>query len=152
MLVDGTVVYPHRPDLAAKRFWRCAPCQAWCGCHPGSSRPLGVPATADLRKARQMLHNDRLDPLWKTAIETVGYTPEDPRARAIITNTARSRVYEFLAWKLGIDREDCHTALFDIATCRLAWTALAGATYPAIRDWAKARKAARQQQEERAHG
>lgn len=140
VLVSGARIYPHRPDLAAKQFWLCDPCEAWSGCHPGGKRPLGTPAGRALRKARQILHNDRLDPLWKTAIEACGYHPEDPRARAIITNTARARVYEYLAWKLGLDRDECHTGMFDIETCRRAWSALYGVDYPTIRAWAKARK------------
>lgn len=142
-LVDGARMYPSRPDLHAKWYWLCLPCGAWCGCHPGTKRSLGVPAGAELRRARSILHHDRLDPLWQNATAHYDHEPESPRAVAIIRNTARSRVYEFLAWKLGLDREDCHTALFDLATCRRAWTALAGADYGTIRAWAKARRARR---------
>jgi hypothetical protein len=142
-LVAGSVLHPHLPSLAKKWFWVCDACDARCGCRPGTKRALGVPAGPETRRARQLLHEMRIDPLWRTAIKTVGYTPEDPRARAIITNTARSRVYEYLAWKLGLDKEDCHTALFDVEACRRAWVALAGVDYPLIRAWAKARKEGR---------
>ena len=32
-LVGGEVIYPHRPDLAELKFWHCAPCRAYVGCH-----------------------------------------------------------------------------------------------------------------------
>jgi hypothetical protein len=44
VLINGRVIYPHRPDLADKRFWACAPCAAHVGCHAGTDRPLGSPA------------------------------------------------------------------------------------------------------------
>lgn len=31
--VDGTVIYPHRPDLANRKFYICRPCNAYVGCH-----------------------------------------------------------------------------------------------------------------------
>lgn len=141
VLVSGMDVYPHRPDLGLLSFWRCVPCDATVGCHKGTRRALGRPANAELGKARVTLHEQMVDPLWKTAVESVGYTPEDPRAIAIIRNTARARVYEYLGWRLGLDRDECHVAQFDLVQCRRAWVALRGITYPEIRDWAKARKA-----------
>ena len=30
-LVDGTVIYPHRRDVAAKKYWHCSPCDAYVG-------------------------------------------------------------------------------------------------------------------------
>ena len=140
-VVSGVDVYPHRPDLGHKWFWRCGRCpDAYVGCHGITKRPLGRPANAELRKARGILHDQRVDPLWKTALVTVDYQPEDPKARAIILNTARARVYEFIAWKMGLDRDECHVAMFTLPQCRAAWTALAGVDYPFIRRWAKLRK------------
>lgn len=146
-LVDGAAVYPHRPDLVTRKFWRCGHCGAYVGCHKGTDRPLGTPANTQLRDARIKLHNLMVDPLWENAVSSVGYRPEDARAVAIIRNTARARVYAFLAWKLGIDKEDCHVAMFTLEQCRAAWVALRGRTYPEIRDWAKARKAAEKAKE-----
>lgn len=149
-LVSGSQLFPRHTDLAEKWFWRCQPCDAHVGCHGRTRRALGEPANAELRRARTILHNDRLDPLWKTAIATGGYTPEDPKARAIIRNTARARVYEWLAWKLGMPREDVQVGQMTLDECRRAWRALAGVDYPTIRAWAKARRAAKEK--EPAHG
>src|SRR5258707_499472 len=63
-LVSGLAVYPHRPDLCHKKFWLCG-CGAFVGCHPGTSRPLGAPSNAALRRAKTAAHYN-LDPLWKT--------------------------------------------------------------------------------------
>lgn len=139
-LVTGAAIYPGRSDLHTKKFWRCEPCGAYVGCHGLTARPLGTPANAELRRARTLLHEHRLDRIWQHA-ETCGdYTPEDHRAIGKIRGVARSRVYAFLSWKLGVDREDCHTAMFDLGTCRRAWVALQGVDYAQVRTWYKARQ------------
>lgn len=140
VLVTGAAIYPRRPDLHEKQLWQCTACDAYVGCHGKTSRPLGVPANAELRRARMLLHDRVLDPLWQRA-EVYYNRPEDARAIAIIRNSARKRVYAYLGWKLGLDPEETHTAMFDLETCRRAWTALAGIDYPFIRAWYKAREA-----------
>lgn len=57
-LVDGSVIYPHRPDLKSKWFHLCRPCNAYCGCYPAGDgkRPLGRLADAELRAAKQRAH------------------------------------------------------------------------------------------------
>lgn len=142
VLRSGAEVYRFRDDLADKWFWCCDPCQSRCGCHGKTKKPLGVPARADLRDARMKLHDQMLDPLWKNAVAAGGYEPEDEKARAIIVSTARRRVYAFLADRMGLTKDETHTALFSLEQCRQAWRALRGVTYAQIREWAKARKAA----------
>ncbi len=51
-LAYGTEVYPHRPDLQAKQFWLCGPCDAYVGCHKNSDTPLGRLANAELRASQ----------------------------------------------------------------------------------------------------
>lgn len=137
-LVPATVLYRHRDDLSDKKVWLCSVCNTYVGCHGKSDRPLGVPANHALRYARMRLHDDRIDPLWKTADQCGLYRPEDEAARRQIRAAARGRVYAFLANRLGIARGQCHTAKFDLETCRAAWRALSGVTYSEIRDWHKA--------------
>jgi len=62
--VDGLSLYPHRPDLAYKRFYMCPACEAFVGCHPGTSVPLGTLAGPRLRFHRSLLHS-ALDPMWR---------------------------------------------------------------------------------------
>lgn len=140
-LTDGREIYPNRADLADKAIYVCDQCSARVGCHPGTTDALGTPANAQLRDARMKLHDRMIDPLWVTADETGDYAPEDEKARIVIRQAARGRVYAYLAEKMGLDRKDTHTANFTLEHCRDAWRALQGVTYPEIRAWAKARKA-----------
>lgn len=97
-LTDGAKVYPRRPDLANKLFYLCTPCDAFVGCHPGTERPLGVPANAALRSARQAAHR-AFDPMWRRG------------------GMSRGAAYSWLAHSLGIPAHDCHIGLFDEHTC-----------------------------------
>ena len=136
-LVTGRTIYPHREDLAGKWLYRCD-CGNYCGCHGATKRPLGTPAGPELRKARQLLH-ERIDPLWQNAWSAYGQTGQPTNVKAI-QGKARTRIYEFLAHKLGLEREECHTAMFSIEQCRAAWVALRGVTYGEIREWSKVQK------------
>jgi len=69
-LTDGGEIYPHRPDLAPKQFWKCDTCKNYVGCHPSNDRkktpvPLGCIPTPEIRKARNHIHA-LIDPLWKS--------------------------------------------------------------------------------------
>lgn len=120
-LKTGRDVYPHRADLADVRVWVCPSCSARVGCHPGTSKPLGNPASAELRRARMILHDQRLDPLWRYAPRKHG---KQGRRRAL--------VYKYLAHKLGIDASVTHTGMFDLERCREAWRVLCGVTFEDI--------------------
>ena len=98
-LVGGAVIYPHRPDLAEKRFYACLPCGAWVGCHPGTDNALGRLANAELRAAKQAAHA-AFDPIW-----TGG-------------QWRRKDAYKWLAEQLEIDRLQCHIGMFDVDQCR----------------------------------
>lgn len=124
-LVDGSVVYPHRPDLFALNFWVCDECDARCGCHkPGAqteigvsdgTMPLGTPANAHLRALRSSVHR-RLDPLWMGA------------AAKKLRHTARRRTYRVLARALGLTMEETHVGMFSATQCHEALRALQGMT------------------------
>jgi len=102
-LVDSGLVYKRSYGY----IWICRPCGAWVGVHKNSRKhaPLGTLANAELRRARGMAH-EAFDPLWKRAVE--GGEPK---------STARSALYARLADELGIDKEQCHIAMFDLRTC-----------------------------------
>lgn len=118
-LTDGREIYPHRPDLAKKPIWKCDPCKAHVGCHPGTQEPLGFAADAQTRKARMTLHSEMLDPIWKTA----------PKKRRSAT---RNAVYAFLSRAMGLDRDETHTGMWTIEQCRDAWRHLKGHTHETI--------------------
>ena len=74
-------------------------CDSYVGCHRGTSRPLGTPANATLRAARNEAHR-LFDPMWKQR------------------GMKRKEAYAWLAAKLGIPFDACHIAMFDLEACR----------------------------------
>lgn len=98
-LVNGAVIYPHRPDLFTKLFYHCAPCDSYVGCHPGTDKPLGRLANAQLRAAKSAAHR-AFDPIWQG-----GRMP-------------RKAAYAELAATLGIPVKECHIGMFDLAMCK----------------------------------
>ena len=98
-LVTGREVYPHRPDLYAKQFYACLPCKAWVGCHPGTTKPLGRVANAELRGLKSAAHA-AFDPLWR-----------DGKAK-------RGSMYGWLAAQLGVEKHRCHIGYFNEDECR----------------------------------
>lgn len=105
-LVSGNAIYPHRPDLYHLRFWQCASCEAYVGCHRGTERPLGRLANAELRLAKQQAHA-AFDPLWKFHTWGDGYQ-----------TMTRNAAYGWLADQLGIARAGCHIGMFDVEQCQ----------------------------------
>lgn len=65
-LTTGREIYPHRPDLSGKVFWKCDVCLNYVGTHKSDKKhtPLGNIPTKALRTARLHIHAI-LDPLWK---------------------------------------------------------------------------------------
>lgn len=103
-LSTGTDIYPHRPDLQSLRFWRCAPCDAYVGCHKAGTgygdgtKPLGRLANAQLRKAKQAAHA-AIDPYWR-----------EGRLR-------RGEVYSRLAMLMNLREHEAHIGQFDEIQC-----------------------------------
>ena len=103
-LVDGTVIYPHRKDLADLKFYQCAPCDAYVGCHKNNHpawtapRPLGRPANAELRAAKSKAH-EAFDPIWKEGF------------------MERGHAYEWLSEQLNIPKHLCHIGMMDVDDC-----------------------------------
>ena len=97
LLVTGPKLYPHRPDLYEKRMYRCDPCDAHVGCHPGTTIPLGRLANAELRKAKMDAHG-AFDPLWHGG--------------------NRKAAYAWLSKALEIPANRCHIGMMDVDDCR----------------------------------
>lgn len=102
----GADIYPHRPDLSAKRFFRCILCDARVGCHPGTWVPLGGLANAETRAARQRAHK-LFDALWTAKMHRDGCSQD----------AARSAAYAWLAREMGIEPRDCHIGMMDAVEC-----------------------------------
>ena len=103
VLVGGNVIYPHRPDLVHRKFWRCPclVCDAYVGCHLGSDKPLGRLANQDLRNAKVLAH-EFFDRLWRNG------------------KMKRSSAYAWLAKKMKISRNKCHIGMFNVEQCNEA--------------------------------
>lgn len=112
VLTTGAVIYPHRTDLAEKRFWWCAPCDAYVGCHPQHRKwsphgitPLGRLANAELRREKQRAHA-AFDPMWKSG------------------GMSRTEAYQWLAGQLGMSASNCHIGALSADGCRAVVTAV----------------------------
>ena len=107
-LVGGAHIYPNRPDLYGLKFWVCAPCDAYVGCHKAGAwvsgvrsdgtLPMGRLANAELRRAKQRAHAT-FDPIWKS------------------NEMSRRQAYAWLATQLGISVANCHIGMFDVDGC-----------------------------------
>jgi len=106
-LVGGDAIYPHREDLYNKRFYRCAPCKAYVGCHPNTEKPLGRLANAELRRAKMDAHK-AFDSTWKSGA------------------LSRSQAYRWLAESLEIPADECHIGMFDVEACHKVIEACTG--------------------------
>lgn len=76
-----------------KLIWECVSCDARVGCHPGTRRPKGGLANAELRKARQEAHA-AFDPLWQKMKYSGGQSP-------------RSKAYKVLAARMNMSPRKC---------------------------------------------
>ena len=85
-LVNGSDIYPHRPDLFDLSFWQCD-CGNYVGCHHKTNnrtKPLGNIPTPELRVVRQKIHAI-VDPMWKNG------------------KFSRGQIYSQVAKLLGLD-------------------------------------------------
>lgn len=103
-LVDSEELYGRSYGYA----WVCSKrpvCDAYVGCHPGTTKPLGRLADKPLRDAKMKAHQV-FDPRWRN-VQEPGRTKRQTRMRA----------YAWLATQLGITNQECHIGLFDLETC-----------------------------------
>lgn len=98
-LANGTDLYPHREDLADKKFWRCVPCEAYVGCHRGTESPMGTLANKNLRAVRSEAHR-LFDQVWRNG------------------RHSRDVAYRMLARAMRISVGRCHIGHFSIKECR----------------------------------
>ena len=130
-LVTGEDLYPHREDLFHLKFWRCAPCDAYVGCHRAGAwaihegqqvesdgtLPLGRLANRELRIAKSQVHQV-FDPIWKLFHEWRAHPAFDRHAK--YDKQRRTLLYKWLAREMGIPLDACHIGMFDLEQCRKA--------------------------------
>lgn len=134
VLTTGKVIYPRLYDLWKHNFWRCAPCDAFVGCHRNGAKvgknpqgqplysdgtlPLGRLANADLRKAKQKAHG-AFDRIWKSYALWAKHPAFDASAKH--PGKRRTLMYAWLAKAMGIPAEDCHIGMFTEEQCLAAY-------------------------------
>ena len=99
ILVKGDSIYPNGSDLHDLSFSQCAPCEAYVGCHKGSDRPMGRLANSKLRSLKSEAHS-HFDPIWKYG------------------SMSRTRAYQWLAEKMGIEPRFCHIGMMSEDQCK----------------------------------
>lgn len=75
------------PEECDKQFYLCAPCDAYVGCHQGTTNAPGRLANTELRAAKMAAHA-AFDPLWQSGAKK------------------RGAAYAWLATALGLDPDD----------------------------------------------
>jgi len=106
-LVDSSVIYGKEFNYG--KMYRCAPCNAYVGCHKGGKgdEPLGTLANANLREMRKECHK-LFDPLWQQKL--IPSFGQGHRKAACL----------WLAKQLHIDLSECHIGMFDEELCTKA--------------------------------
>ena len=94
-LVDDTEIYGR--SFGTKCFI-CRDCQAWVGCHKGTTTALGRVANKRLRGLKHQAH-EAFDPLWKN-----GWLP-------------RKEAYHVLSIAFQLAPEYTHIGMFDEEMC-----------------------------------
>lgn len=80
-------------------IWMCDTCKSYCGCHPGTNKPLGRLANKTLRQLKRKLHDEYFDKLWRSK------------------NMTRHAAYKWLSETLGIPKKYTHIGMFSETTC-----------------------------------
>lgn len=141
-LVDSTEVYGRDYGHSV---WICGnypTCDAYVGCHKGTTDPKGRLADADLRRAKVEAHK-ALDPLWRDAPKIYGISrgPYNRHSVKRIQRKMRQRVYQWLAEQLGLPEPEAHIGWMDEDTCHRVILVASQARTSEIRQWAKQREA-----------
>lgn len=93
-LVENSEIYRGRSYGDWPYAYRCGPCDARVGLHPGTDLPLGTLANAELRSLRVEAKAQ-----WQRVVQGRGW--------------GRSQGYKWLAEEMGIPAAECHFGHFD---------------------------------------
>lgn len=72
------------------------PCEAWTGCHPGTTKRMGRLANKATRQLKMAAHAN-FDPIWKTK------------------QLSRTKAYAWLREQTGLPERECHIGWMDDA-------------------------------------
>lgn len=97
VLIDSKEIYGRSYGPA----WACAmypKCDAYVGCHPRTTIPLGRLSDRRLRQAKNRAHK-AFDRLWRNG------------------SMSRKESYVWLQERLGMTADECHIGMFDVGDC-----------------------------------
>lgn len=119
-----SVFLPSSEDLYGTEYgpvYFCEPCYAWVGCHKGTTKPLGRPATQPIREARKKAHA-AFDPIWQSIWKELNQLHSEKLGRPAPAyygkGPARKSIYAWLAGEMDIPVEECHISWFDVDDCQ----------------------------------
>lgn len=95
-LVDSRVIYKTRSN---GMIYYCSDCDAYVGCHRGTSIPLGVMSNRRARQWKIRAHK-AFDHIWKHKY------------------MYRSQAYLWLSVKMNIPLDQTHIGMFDVDRCK----------------------------------
>jgi hypothetical protein len=110
VLVSDTEIYGR---TFGKQFWLCRKCDAYVGCHRGSSYPLGILADKELRGLKVLGHS-LFDCIWRAAMKRKNWGK----------GRSRNAAYVWLSKITGIPLEECHFGMMTKEKCLVAIHAL----------------------------
>ena len=102
VLRNATYIYHDNKSKFYGKVWVCSnypKCDAYVGCHHGTTIPKGRLANPRLRCLKMEAHK-QFDPIWKSGLKK------------------RRQAYKWLAEKLEIPVEECHIGMFDVKDCQ----------------------------------
>ena len=103
-LVPARMIYgaeaAKRLKLEREMIYQCQNCNAWVGCHKGTTRPLGNLANEVLRLKRMETHQV-YDAFWKRS----GMT--------------RTQAYKWLAEQMNLTEDRAHIGSFEMDQCQM---------------------------------
>ena len=102
VLRDSSYIYKNKNKHKNEKMWVCSnfpECDAYVGCHEGTTLPLGRPANLRLRILKAEAHR-QFDPIWKSGL------------------MSRREAYKWLANMLNISLDECHMGMFDVKMCQ----------------------------------
>lgn len=97
-LVENSAIYNGRSYGDWPYAYLCRDCDSYVGTHPNTDIPLGTLADKATRDARNACKKV-FEPIWRNKV------------------MSRSKAYQWLAKRLGIDVSACHFGLFDADEC-----------------------------------
>lgn len=98
VLADSSIIYN---GTSYGYVYLCSECNAYVGCHKGTTEAMGSVANAELRKLRHLAH-EWFDSIWKNKLKR-----------------SRYNAYSWLSLRMELNKNITHMGLFDEPQCKM---------------------------------